>query len=365
MTRFALDGIALRRMGRGVSRSLRELLPLLTETGTGLDCVTFTTDEGRQLLDGCGGEIVVVPSMPSSIWEQLGLPWYARKFRAQVVFSLSECGPLWGPKLLLNVPEDPYIRWAGATAATWREKIRRVYERTFMTKSLRHAVRVVANCDTTACALASRFGIDLSDIAVVHLGVDGRKFYPDLGPPREDMIFHLGSDEPRDQSVLVVRAYARALQTTPTLPDLAIAGELGARARLVDQTAAELGIQQRVRLLGRISDEELRSCYSHAAICAQPAQYEGFGLQPLEALSCGAPLIVFPDPAVREVVNGAAVVVEERAETALTRAITDLWADSELRATLREKGPKRAAEFSWAATAEKFRVLLSELAQEA
>src|ERR1700733_4908767 len=134
---LAIDATAVRPSGRGVSRYLRQLLPLLTESGTGPDCVTFTTGEGRQLLDGCGGKIVVVPSMPSSIWEQVGLPWYARKFRAQVIFMHSECGPLWGPKVVLHVPEDPYIRWAGATAATWRERERRLYERTVMGKSLR------------------------------------------------------------------------------------------------------------------------------------------------------------------------------------------------------------------------------------
>jgi glycosyltransferase involved in cell wall biosynthesis len=94
-------------------------------------------------------------------------------------------------------------------------------------------------------------------------------------------------------------------------------------------------------------------------MCVQPAKYEGFGLQPLEALACGAPLIVFAEPAVEEVVGDAAIVVPERTESALGDAMAKLWANPELRASLREAGPKRAQEFTWAATARRLHLLLS------
>jgi glycosyltransferase involved in cell wall biosynthesis len=337
---------------------LRHVVPLLAGQGDGLEYVTLTTHEGSQVLGPFDGEVVTVPSMPKTFWEQAGLPWYARKLRAQAIYSHSECAPMWSPPVLLHIPEDPYVRWQGAPSTTTREHLRRLYQRLVMRRSLYNARPVVTCSDAIASALRERFGPDLFITATVPLGVDLDIFYPSGAEPGDDAVFHLGSAEPRDNSVLVVDAYARALTTVPELPDLLIGGNLGENARLVRCTANELGITSRVQLLGYISDEQLRQRYAHSCMCVQPARYEGFGLQPLEALACGAALIVFPEPAVQEVVAGAATVVPEKTAAALADAIVKLWSDGSLRASLREAGPKRAAGYTWAATAKKLHELL-------
>jgi glycosyltransferase involved in cell wall biosynthesis len=353
-----LDGMAILRGGRGVARALRHVLPLLVDECRESECIIITSQEGLELLGPHVGRVVVVPWMPKTLWEQFGLPWYARKLGVSVIYSLAECGPAWGPPIVLNVPEDPYIRWAGAPAVGYREHLRRFYQRTMMRTSLRRALVLVTCSSAIAVNLRARFGDTLPKVRVVPLGVDSALFYPDHRPASDDEVFHLGSDEARDQSIVLVNAYAKALQLVPDLPDLVIAGNLGGRSQLVTHAAEEIGVGDRVRLLGRISDEELRSRYAHASLCVQPAKYEGFGLQPLEALACGAPLIVFTEPAVEEVVGDAAIVVSERTEVALADAIAKLWADRELRDSLRCAGPKRAQEFPWAATAYELHKLL-------
>jgi glycosyltransferase involved in cell wall biosynthesis len=240
--------------------------------------------------------------------------------------------------------------------------VRRLYERVAMRRSLRRAG--VAVCSRAiATALSERFGDALhGSVGVVPLGVDTSIFYPDPTELAERPVFHLGSSEARDQSVLVVGAYARALRLAPDLPDLVIAGDLGGQADLVVQRAEQAGVRGRVRLLGRVNDDELRQYYSSAVACVQPARYEGFGLQPLEALACGAALIVLDEPAVREVVSDAAHVVVDETEPALAAAIVELWTNEALRAGLHESGPKRAAEFTWLSTAQRLLELLVDVA---
>lgn len=360
VTRVLLDGFAIREQGSGVSRVLREVLPLLAAEHRGLDYVIVSTAEGVRALGTIESEVVTAPSMPNSVWEQFGLPWYARRLRADAVYSHSECCPLWGAPVLLHVPEDPYIRWDYAPAITPREHVRRVYQRLVLRRSMYRARPLVTSCEPIAQALRARFGADLVVSATVALGVDTNRFYPDSGRPSEDYVFHLGSATPRDQSPLVARAYASALAAAPDLPNLLIAGKLGKRVQLIDDAVRDLGIGDRVQLLGYISDNELRQRYSHAAMCIQPANYEGFGLQPLEALACGAPLIVFPEPAVREAVGDAAVIVSDKSEAALAQAIVGLWGDRASRGSLREAGPKRAAMMTWTATARTLHELLLE-----
>lgn len=361
MPRVLLDGMAVSGRGRGVSRVLQELLPLVCTQGPDLECVVVTSPEGRQLLGQPPCEMIVTPAVPKSIWEQSGLPWQARRTSSRAIYTHSECGPLWGPSTVLHIPEDPYVRWETTPVTSTKERLRRAYQRLTMERSVRRASVIVTSCQATATQVSARFGESLPRSAIVHLGVDTNKFRPGGEPPSEAYVFHLGSDEPRDQTALVIRAYARA-RSVCSLPDLVIGGSLGALADVVRKEAAELAVQGSVHLLGRITDEDLVRRYRDAAICVQPAQYEGFGLQPLEALACGAPLLVFDDPAVREVVAGSAEIVELRAEQALADAMCRLWDNPGRRDWLRQQGPRRAAGFPWSSTARHIYDLLTEVA---
>lgn len=349
MTVVAIDASGLRVGGRGIARSIRHLTPLLVEQ-RGLHYVILLTSEGARLLEDCPGEKRIVPTMPTSVWEQIGLPWFARRAGASMIYSLAECAPLWGPMVFLHVPEDPYIRWELMPALSFREHLRRVYQRLTMTAGIRRAALVAAPCETTADALRARFQDHIGELIVVPLGVDSELFRAS-DAPKEDAIFHLGSSEARDQSAAVVRAYSEALSNCPDLPDLVIGGDLGPNFELVRNVATQTGIASRLRLLGRVRDVELRDRYANCAVCVQPARYEGFGLQPLEALSCGAPLVVQAEGAVLEVVDGAALVLEDDDPNSLANAIVNLWNDPGRRKELRAAGPERAAAFRWSTTA--------------
>ena len=307
LVRVALDGMSLRRQGRGVARVLKHVLPLLTRDPR-LDCVILSTQEGREFLDFIPAEFHIARPMSQSAWEQFGLPWHARRVQADVIYSHAECGPTWGPPLLLHVPEDPFVRWDGAKADSPRERVRRAYQRLTIRHGLHHASLVATSSPVCRSQLTNRFGPHLGRISVIPLGVDTQLFHPNLSDIGGDSIFHLSSTEARDMSALVVRAYAKALSMAPDLPDLVIGGNLGSQYKRICSTAREIGVDQRLHLLGRISDEELRQHYASAAMCVQPSQYEGFGLQPLEAIACGAPLVILPEPAVQEVVGDVAVV---------------------------------------------------------
>jgi alpha-1,3-rhamnosyl/mannosyltransferase len=87
-------------------------------------------------------------------------------------------------------------------------------------------------------------------------------------------------------------------------------------------------------------------------VFAFPSLYEGFGLPPLEALACGAPVLCGDTSSLPEVVGDAALRVDTRSVTALAGGLAQLLGDTALRQRLREAGLQRAANFSWRRTAE-------------
>src|SRR3989441_13296768 len=110
-------------------------------------------------------------------------------------------------------------------------------------------------------------------------------------------------------------------------------------------------IDERLRFTGYLSDEDLRALYSTCRIFIYPSLYEGFGLPPLEAMACGAPVVAGRVPALQEVLGRAARLVDPLNVEALAGSIVELIENDEERRRLASNGPKHAAKFSWKETA--------------
>jgi glycosyltransferase involved in cell wall biosynthesis len=96
-----------------------------------------------------------------------------------------------------------------------------------------------------------------------------------------------------------------------------------------------------------VPSEHLLYLYNAARLLVHPSFYEGFGLPPLEAMTCGTPTVVSKVSALPEVVGDAAYLVNPHDIDGLTVALWRVLSDEDLRAALIAKGLKRAKMFSW------------------
>jgi glycosyltransferase involved in cell wall biosynthesis len=121
---------------------------------------------------------------------------------------------------------------------------------------------------------------------------------------------------------------------------------------------AELAPEPGLRILGEVSDHDLSHLYSGALALVYPSSYEGFGLPVLEAMQCGACVMISTDGALCEVAGEAGVCLEGPkawAEAMCAAATNPAWLNEQ-----RAKSLTRAKQFSWARTAESTRAVYVE-----
>ena len=320
MTRIAIDATSISTSGKGISRVQRETVRALAALARH-ELVAYVSEELELEVPTVG-----VRRRPALLWEQAGLRRAARD--ADVVLTWTDRLPLGGRgRFVVWLFELPARR-----IALNRERGAGAYQRAsdvltelLWRPSLRHAARVVAGSAATAA--------QLEEAILVHPGVDGR-FTP--GPGRDGRyVFHLASDDPRDNTATVLEAVRLANE------------------RL--REPVELVIPE-----GRVSDDELLALYRGAAVYLDASLFEGFGYQPLEAMACGAPVVA--STASREVVGEAGLLCDPRDAQAQADALVRLLEKPGLAEDLRRRGLERAKDFSWRRAAEQLADVLDEVA---
>jgi len=164
----------------------------------------------------------------------------------------------------------------------------------------------------------------------------------------EDFWLGVGTIEPRKNYRLLIDAFC-ALNDTR---QLVIAGGRGWLESDLGEKVAVMGIQDRVKFLGYVSDEELSVLYSSCFAFIYPSFYEGFGLPVLEAMSCGAAVISSSSSSLPEVGGDAVLYADPCSRDSLIEKMRLLASDRQLQQELRRKSMARAGLFSWQAAAQ-------------
>ena len=245
-----------------------------------------------------------------------------------------------------------------------------LFARTMNERGIKRADAILTFSECSKRDIVSCLNINPDRIKVVPIGVDIRLCpvpaveagtvalkYGIRGP----YILYMGGFPPHKNVIGLLEAY-RLLGIDP---------KHGAKLVLVGacppprvrNTIAALGLTEQVILPGGVAGEDRAAIYSGAQFLVFPSLYEGFGLPPLEAMSCGCPVITSNTSSIPEVVGLAAVTVNPRDVRALAEAMASLLGDTQLAAAYRDKGLARARLFSWercvAETSEVYRRVLA------
>jgi glycosyltransferase involved in cell wall biosynthesis len=340
----------------GTGRYARELAGALVSRAPSGAAVSVWTAWHRDLsaarVPGAGGpRRLLLPRRPLTVAWERGIGPAPRG--VDVLHAPTPLAPRRRGRPLVVTVHDA-VPWTHPETLTPRGV---AWHRAAITRAAKEADAVVVPTAAVATALAKHV-VFRRDPVVVGEGVSAELVPPPdaverasrLGVPDGDYLVTLATIEPRKGLDVLLRALAE-----PSAPDvpLLVVGQAGWGSVDVPALGQELGIADRVRLLGRLPDADLAVVLSRAAVLVAPSRAEGFGLPVLEAMAAGLPVVSSDDPALVEVGGGATVTVPVGDAGALAAALAEVLGSSSVRDRMSTDGRARAAQFSWTAAADR------------
>jgi len=166
--------------------------------------------------------------------------------------------------------------------------------------------------------------------------------------PTQYFLFLGGFDKRKNVGTLV-EAFA---QLPKEAPALVLAGEHKWEFAAISERITAHGLSERVLCPGAIAEEDLPSLYQGAIALAHPSRYEGFGLQLVEAMASGIPILASRTTSLPEVLGGCGLLFDPEDPASIALQMERIARDGNLRTALIESGRQRARFFSWRKAAE-------------
>ena len=216
--------------------------------------------------------------------------------------------------------------------------------------------RVIAISECTrADFLEYRKDISVDHVTAIPLAASPAFKRVQMERPERPYFLSVCTLDPRKNIEGLVRAFAHWVQQQRNNEtDLVLCGALGESAEKIRETVRQVGLTQaRVKLTGYVPDASLAPLYSGATAFVYTSFYEGFGLPVLEAMQCGTPVITSNTSALKEIAEGAAILVDPNRSDEIAAALDTVYRDGLVRAQMTQWGLERAEKFSWERSAKK------------
>jgi glycosyltransferase involved in cell wall biosynthesis len=235
----------------------------------------------------------------------------------------------------------------------------RAYRRLIYPRSVKIAKAIIINSESLRAEIKRHLNVDDARLKLIYEAVDHDLFRPgDAGEARarvvsygltKPFVLFVSSMWPYKNADGLVRAWAHARAELGGR-QLAIVGPIRDEkyGQSLHALVEELGIGEDVVFVGGVPLEETVRFYRAADVFVYPSFNETFGLPILEAMATGCPVVTSDISAMPETAGGAALLADPADPASIARAILDAI---DGRDWLREAGLRRAAQFTWGATA--------------
>ncbi|MBI4531146.1 MAG: glycosyltransferase family 4 protein [Candidatus Latescibacteria bacterium] len=359
--RIGVDGVLIRKQGKGVSRFLVSFLQAFAayEQST-VELVVFVNRDAELPTLPHHYRIHYVPVRVTKqlIWDLWGFDRWLKKTQVDVVFTLADRVRVSRTYVvyLFEIP-DYRIALNCRTAGVYQRVSDRITRWCFP-RSLRNAAHVATSSVATKNDVIRQYGVPEQKLSVVYSAPDPL-FCPcsDVKKieairvrynAREGYLLHFSSNnDPRDNTGTVLQAFAVSLERLKHSKKLLIGGVRHLESFGWGKLLHDLGLEELVVFTGFTTGTDLVELYQAADVYVDPSLYEGFGFQVVEAMACGTPVITSNVTSLSEVVGDAGILLPPTDTEAFANNLVRVLSDEDLWQSMRHKGLAQVKRFSW------------------
>lgn len=291
-------------------------------------------------------DVKIIGSHTGHIWEQVDLPLWLRKQGGPLLVCFANTAPKFYSNKIDTLHDITFKRYP----QTFSWKFRWAYG-LMIPMILRSSKHVITVSEFSKEEISEFYGYPKENMSVVYNAV-GSQFchIEDETLKQEKYLFAVSSMKENKNFLFALDAFVKAQESLKGL-NFYIAGDMKAASfKGIDLSKYENN--PNIKILGRISDEDLIKYYSNAVAFVFPSLYEGFGIPPLEAQACGCPAICANASCLPEIFGDSVLYCDPHNVNSLVDCMKRVC-DEELRDALIEKGKINVSRYSWDESAKK------------
>ncbi|MFN3848507.1 MAG: glycosyltransferase family 4 protein [Spirosomataceae bacterium] len=332
-----INGRFLTQEITGVQRYALEVTKSLDSLIDSDTIVTILVPKGQKIQIELKNILIKqVGFLTGHLWEQLELPFYCNR---GVLFNPCATGPLFKKNQISTFHDVNFINFPEGFTWKFRIMYRLIF---FMCGKLSKSI--IAISDYTKHELIDKFAIRGSKINVIYEGyqhfnevIENNSILNNIDKSKP---FVLGvSSINKNKNFNIILSCLRYINDV----NFVIVGKSNPKI-FGDVNSFE---NKNITFLGRVSDSELKSLYKSAFCFVYPSFYEGFGLPPMEAMSCGCVCIVSNTSCLPEIYKDSVLYCDPREPITLSNQILKLLDSPDIRHDLSIKSKSILQKYSW------------------
>ena len=274
------------------------------------------------------------------LWEQLDLPLFLIKSNA-VLINLANTGPVFYFNKIITLHDILFIRYPNTFSWSFR-----LFYKNLIPLLLKTSKDIFTVSEFSKSEISSYYNIRKDRITIIYNSVNSQ-FYPTPKSNCEKYILAVSSVAPHKNFHNLIKAFSIIKNKNVKLY---IVGHQNNNFKQIDIDHTTF---KRINFLGRVNDQQLNDLYSNAICFVHPSFYEGFGIPPIEAQSCGTAVISSNAASLPEIGLDSFLYVDPKNINDIAKKIQILIQDKHLQRKLINKGYENVKRFSWKKSAEK------------